>query len=195
MGKGEFWVFLASVWLLPLAPAAAADSFVFKDPQAQTPDWTQPLNAPFVDLFQLLPGGHLLVGALGWDSGSLQFRQGDLGLRSTSDGSTLWSVKRKSIPEATYSVVAVQGGILVLQATSAKQTTLFAYALSNGRSLWDYSLKGAGSVELVDRLDDAGDCNDGSRSRRWYRQRRGVMDANDRVASDQHDAWRRDDVG
>jgi PQQ-like domain len=141
MGRG--YAFLALLVLLPVAVAAQAQSFVFKDPNAQSAEWTQPLGAPFVDIFQLLPDNHLLVGAMGWDANSLQPRPQDLKLLSAADGTTLWTVKRKPIADGSYSVVALRGGAVVLQAASAKQTLLYAYALADGKDLWSYSIKEA----------------------------------------------------
>ena len=138
---GRAYAFLASLVLMPLGVPAHAQSLTFKDPNAQSPEWTQPLGAPFVDIFQLLPDDRLLVGAMGWDSDNFQPKPQDLKLLSAADGVLLWTAKRKPISGGSYSVVALQGGTLVLQAASAKQTTLDAYALADGKNLWSYSLK------------------------------------------------------
>jgi hypothetical protein len=77
--------------------------------QPQPAEWSQHLNAPFVDIFRLLPDNHLLVGApLDWDANAIRFKQSDLKLLSTTDGSVLWSTKRSPMPGAVYSVVGVQ---------------------------------------------------------------------------------------
>jgi outer membrane protein assembly factor BamB len=134
-------LFLAFLLAGSLASPASSQSLGFKD-NSQTPVWTQPLNAPFVDIFHLLPDNRLLVGALGWNADSGQFRQGDLRLLSAIDGSTVWTAKRDPIPGAIYSVVEMQHGIIVLQAATIKETRLFAYAQADGQRRWSRTFKG-----------------------------------------------------
>src|SRR3954462_3203439 len=53
--------------LLPLLNVPATAAVVPSFSQPQSPEWSQPLNAPFLDIFRLLPDNRLLVGALDWD--------------------------------------------------------------------------------------------------------------------------------
>ncbi len=137
-------LFVRALTLTSLAlPAPAAQPpFVYKDPNAQPPEWTHPLNAPFVDIFHLLPNNHLLVGPLTWDPTNSQLKQADLKLLSITDGSTLWTTKRDAIPGATYSLIAMQQATIILQAATPKETKLLAYDVANGQPRWNVSIKG-----------------------------------------------------
>jgi hypothetical protein len=117
--------------------------------EPQRPEWSQPLNAPFVDIFRLLPDNQLLVGALDWDGNTIQFKQSDLKLLSTTNGSVIWSTKRSPLPGAVYSVVGVQSRNVIVQAATAKETKLVVYALADGTARWTASFKGSALSTLL----------------------------------------------
>src|SRR5690348_9899415 len=106
--------------VLGLSAASAADIL-----PPQRPEWSVPLNAPFVDIFRLLPDDRLLVGAMTFDAGTLQFKRLDLRLLSTIDGSTVWTTKRDPLPGTVSSVVGLQDASIIVQAASANETRLF----------------------------------------------------------------------
>lgn len=143
MKHGYFSALLACLMLPSLLLAATPTfKFVYRDPDAQTPDWSQPLGAPFVDIFHLLPDNRLLVGALNWDGARLQFTQGDLKLLSITDGSTVWTAKREAMPGASYSLIGMQQGTVVVQAVTPTETKLFGYGLADGNARWQFAIKG-----------------------------------------------------
>lgn len=130
--------------VLDLSAASAADTL-----PPQRAEWSVPLNAPFVDIFRLLPEDRLLVGAMTFDAGTLQFKRLDLRLLSTIDGSTVWTTKRDPLPDTLSSVVGLQDGNIIVQAAAAKETRLFAYALADGKPRWTAAFKGvAASLAL-----------------------------------------------
>jgi len=132
--------------VLDLSAARAADAL----PPRQV-DWSVPLDAPFVDIFRLLPDDRLLVGAMTFDTGTLQFKRLDLRLLSTADGSTVWTTKRDPLTGTVSSVVGLHGSSIIVQAASAKETRLFAYALADGKMRWTAAFKGvAASMTLGD---------------------------------------------
>jgi hypothetical protein len=132
--------------ILDLSAARAADTL-----PPQRVEWSVPLNAPFVDIFRLLPDDRLLVGAMTFDAGTLQFKRLDLRLLSTIDGSTVWTTKRDPLLGTVSSVVGLQHANVIVQAATAKETRLFAYALADGTLRWTAAFKGvAASLTLGD---------------------------------------------
>lgn len=135
---------LLTCLMLPSLVLAATPKVtsVFKDPNAQTPDWSQPLRAPFVDIFHLLPDNRLLIGALDWDGSNRQFKQGELKLLSVADGATLWAAKREPILGASHSLIGMQQGTVVVQAVTPMETKLFGYGLADGNARWQFTIHG-----------------------------------------------------